>query len=49
MEWKNKSEALATLGKKKKQVSSTLLIKVLRQSSNVGTVLLVYSFHKTAH
>lgn len=48
MEWKNKSEALATLEKKKK-VSSTMLIKVLPQSSNVGTVLLVYSFHKTAH
>lgn len=46
MEWKNKSEALATLEKK---VSSTLLIKVLPQSSNVGTVLLDYSFHKTEH
>lgn len=45
MEWKNKSETLATLGKK--NVLSTLLVKVLPQLSNVDTrVLSVRSVHK---
>ena len=44
MEWKNKSETLATLGKKR--ALSTLLIKVLPQLSNVDNCPLVHSFHK---
>lgn len=44
MEWKNKSEDLATLGKK--NVLSTLLIKVLPQLSDVGIFLLVHPLHK---
>lgn len=46
MEWKNKSEALATL---EKNVLSTLLIKVLPLLSNIDMVLLVHSVCKSEY